>query len=353
MQISAKNDKQFDIYKNSFDYISIVAALQVMIAHTSAYIVGAGSGANIPMWRIIAPGPAVVVFFAISGFLTTASFERSNGLGEFYIKRAFRIYPALVVAILLPGIIYSCVGLIEVNWLQLIPFYAKKILTGRGHDIVPDGALGNGSLWTIFVQIQFYILTPLLYKILAKLKMKHHAILILFFVIINVFNDYIIQIIYIPSLRRVYSDTCVAYLYMYLLGMCVYIDRHYLIPILSNKRLLLAEIVLYILWHWCIGADFLREWTYINPLSALLAAFIALGLGYALGKHRCRYDISFGLFLWHLPITDILHCVLGIEYSYRLLLVVWFTSIVVALVNCLLIEKPVAELSKRVMTSKK
>lgn len=347
--MSAECNKEHILRRNSLDYICILAAIQVMIAHTSAYIIGGGSGTGILMWQIIAPGPAVVVFFAISGFLSTASFERSGGIKRFYLKRILRIYPALIVAILIPGMLYSITGLVEINWIKQIPFYLKKLLTGRGHDIVPEGALGNGSLWTIFVQIQFYILTPFLYKFLKNINRVYHVIVILLFLIENLLHDHLLQIIDIPIIRRLYEDTCITYLYMYLVGMCIFINRELLLPLLTNKLILLSEIVIYVIWHWVVCVDLIFDWTYINPVSAILASCIALGLGYFLGEHRVKYDISFGLFLWHLPVTDILHCVFGMEYSICLLLVVWFLSVLIALANCFLIEKPMFELSKRIV----
>ena len=337
-----------NFYKNSLDYIGIFAALQVMVAHTSAYIIGNGSGAGVPFWRVIAPGPAVVVFFVISGFLTTASFERSHGLSEFYVKRMFRVYPALILAIIIPGLVYSIFNLVEIDYIRAIPFYIKKILTGRGHDIVPSGALGNGSLWTIFIQIQFYILTPLLYKIISAIKPVYKGILLFVLILINICHPLIVNVVNGSGLQRLYADTCLPYLYMYVIGMVIYIERNSLIPILSNKKILAIEISLYVIWHWIIGADFLCKWTYINPISAILIGLIAIGLGYALGDRHCKYDISFGVFLWHLPVTDMIHHVIGQDYSIGMLIEVWCISVLVALLSNKFVEAPMIKMGRKI-----
>ena len=334
-------------YENSYDIIMLIAALQVMIAHTSAYIVGGGSGAGIPIWRIIAPGPAVVVFFALSGFLTTASYERSQSILSFATKRFFRIYPALIVAIVLPAVVYILSGNVDVNLGDSIWYFMKKFFTGRGHDLVPQGALGNGSLWTIFVQIQFYILTPLIISYMKRIKFSFQIVTLFFLLGLNVLHSMILALLG-TTIGRLYGDTCLPYLYTYVLGVVLYLNRDKLISLISDKKFLIPACVLYIVWHWGLGADFFITWTYINPVSGILIAFIASGAGYFFGGHRLKLDISYGLFLWHLPIVDILHCVLKIEYSFKFLFIVWGLSILVAALSSLIIERPLIRIGKRI-----
>ena len=130
--LEKESQNGISFYGNSLDYICLIAAIDVMIAHTSVYVLGNGSGANIPFWRVIAPGPAVVVFFSISGFLTMASFEHTVSITKFYIKRAARIYPGLLMAIILPIIVYAMMDLIVIDPQSFIKYILKKIITGRG-----------------------------------------------------------------------------------------------------------------------------------------------------------------------------------------------------------------------------
>lgn len=115
-----------DINSNSLDFVGIIAALDVMVAHTSVYIIGNGSGASIPLWRVIAPGPAVVAFFTISGFLTLSSYEHSKNVLKYYAKRIARIYPALICAIVLPIVIYSLSGSINIEPGEFVGFFFQK-----------------------------------------------------------------------------------------------------------------------------------------------------------------------------------------------------------------------------------
>lgn len=338
-----------NFYENSLDFICLIAALDVMIAHTSVYVLGNGSGNNILFWRVIAPGSAVVVFFSISGFLTMASFEHSESITKFYIKRAARIYPALLIAIILPVIIYAISDLIVVEPKGFLKYILKKSITGRGGGYNPDGAIGNGSLWTIFIQIQFYILTPILHFIIKKIKKQYHVLIIFVLILFNLFTPQMRD--FLPSvLFRLYQNNCIPYLYMYVLGVILYLDREIIIPILTRRNVLICLSGVYILWHWILGADFLLEWTYINPVSAVIIVLICLGMGYALGTHRVKVDFSYGLFLWHLPIMDILHTVIEMRYSIVMLIMTWIISITVAILSNVLIEKPVVKITRKLVS---
>ena len=336
------------LYENSLDFIGILAALDVMIAHTSVYVMGNGSGASIPFWKIIAPGPAVVVFFSISGFLTMASFEHSKNIIKYYIKRVVRIYPALLVAIILPIIIYALSGLVEIEPINFFKFIIKKLITGRGSGYNPEGAIGNGSLWTVFIQIQFYILTPLLFYFINRVKKKFHIWIVFALIVLNLASP--TMSIILPSvLNNLYQNNCIPYLYMYVLGSILYIDRDVIIPLLTEKRVLICLSGLYILWHWVLGADFWIKWTYINPISGVIVSILCIGFGFALGTHRAKIDFSYGLFLWHLPIMDILHTVIGIKYSLNMLILTWLISIIMAILSYVLIERPIVKKAREIL----
>lgn len=78
--------------ENNFDCLRLVAALAVLASHISPIH---GSGA-----RFGALGAfGVFVFFSISGYLVSASWERDPSLGRFLTRRVLRVLPALVAAI--------------------------------------------------------------------------------------------------------------------------------------------------------------------------------------------------------------------------------------------------------------
>ena len=93
---------------NNFDTLRILAALAVLVSH--AFALTTGSDAADPLFRLTGGeatigGTAVCVFFAISGSLITRSFLRSNDAATFLAARALRLYPALVVMLIVLALI--------------------------------------------------------------------------------------------------------------------------------------------------------------------------------------------------------------------------------------------------------
>ena len=86
---------------NSFDVIRLLAAMQVVFFHSYAHLKLQPFFGGTYLYDILASLPGVPIFFVVSGFLITQSFDRSIGLGSFYKKRLLRVYPALIVNILL------------------------------------------------------------------------------------------------------------------------------------------------------------------------------------------------------------------------------------------------------------
>ena len=82
---------------NNFTLVRTLFALTVLFGH-SYHISGNGYD---PISKLIVPYPwlgdiAVGGFFAISGFLVTASFA-SRGATQYALSRFVRIYPAIIV----------------------------------------------------------------------------------------------------------------------------------------------------------------------------------------------------------------------------------------------------------------
>jgi peptidoglycan/LPS O-acetylase OafA/YrhL len=152
-------EKEFKV--NNFDLLRILAATQVVLRHSLTHF-------NIPCpeWGALLDAfPGVPIFFVISGFLISASFERTSSLSAYFRNRVLRIYPALWCCVILTIVAAACLGFGFLNrhaliWLpsQLIGLiYTPQFLKGFG-----CGSY-NGSLWTIPIELQFYLLLPILY----------------------------------------------------------------------------------------------------------------------------------------------------------------------------------------------
>src|ERR1700722_1498519 len=82
---------------NNFDLIRLAAALQVAFIHAAADL---GVAAPWPLRPIAEWFPGVPIFFFISGFLISKSFEKNSVVREYAQNRFLRIYPGLAVCFL-------------------------------------------------------------------------------------------------------------------------------------------------------------------------------------------------------------------------------------------------------------
>jgi peptidoglycan/LPS O-acetylase OafA/YrhL len=146
---------------NNFDLLRILAATQVVLQHSVTRL-----GLPHPwFWPLVEAFPGVPVFFTISGFLISASYQRSSSLRNYLINRTLRIFPGLWCLILSTVLVASIFGIKFLHihgilWLicqMLGIIFTPGFLRGFGFGSY------NGSLWTIPVELQFYFALPLLF----------------------------------------------------------------------------------------------------------------------------------------------------------------------------------------------
>ena len=99
---------------NNFDALRLVAAIAVIFSHS--FLIAEGTDAHEPLiWlsgrQCILGLCGVFVFFAISGFLVTESYERTVSPLDYLAKRALRIFPGLFVAVTISAFLLGALGL--------------------------------------------------------------------------------------------------------------------------------------------------------------------------------------------------------------------------------------------------
>lgn len=147
------------------DYLRIFAFISVLVGHKfMAYVVGLINDPTVHSTpRVLAQfllpvleggGAGVVVFFMVSGYIITHVLQ-TELTGEFLIKRAFRIYPLYIVAVLIQYIPLAIIGRAPI-WSTLV---AQILLIG---DFLSTPYALSGVEWTLRVEIVFYIFMALL-----------------------------------------------------------------------------------------------------------------------------------------------------------------------------------------------
>ena len=163
---------------NNFDVTRLMAALAVVFSHS--FLIAEGSEANEPFVRLtgnqcVLGLVGVFVFFVISGYLVTASWCRNPAAAGFAARRALRIFPALIVNMLVCALLLGpLVSQLPLGTYLATPELAdfcRKVLTlnpGPLHlpgVLFADNPVGlhvNGSLWTLRYEAMMYATVVLL-----------------------------------------------------------------------------------------------------------------------------------------------------------------------------------------------
>ncbi len=153
---------------NNFDVLRLLAAWFVLFSH-SYPISGLKTGD--PFSRTVGidtfGGVGVAIFFVLSGYLVTLSWQRSSSVGSFLWKRARRIYPGLIVCVLLctmlMGPLLTPLDLATYFTHSQTTDYLRTASALGIHYALPAVFLNNplpnavnGSLWSLPYEIRCY-----------------------------------------------------------------------------------------------------------------------------------------------------------------------------------------------------
>lgn len=169
---------------NNFNIIRMIAALAVLITHAFALAIGTGEAEPFRDTLGMTMGSiAVDVFFVASGFLVAASLLTGKGIVEFFWARFLRLFPALLVMLLLTvfglGIFFTSLPLNSYLTDTKIYIYLLKNVTlimGVGYQLPgvfegnPFRNAVNGSLWTMPFEIKMYGILAVIYFVLRAIK---------------------------------------------------------------------------------------------------------------------------------------------------------------------------------------
>lgn len=190
---------------NNFDFLRFFAACIVIITHSINLSNTSGSDpfALLTKGQESLGGLAVSIFFVISGYLICASYIRHDNVIKYLYARVLRIFPALIVLMLLTvlivGPIVSKLSAKEYFSNALTYEYFRGLLLFPMSYILPgvkfsNGAFGtaiNGSLWTLSFEFLCYFIVAGLGVL--KLLNRYVVLTIWIFLLLIFYNiDYII-----------------------------------------------------------------------------------------------------------------------------------------------------------------
>jgi peptidoglycan/LPS O-acetylase OafA/YrhL len=336
-------------HENNFNLIRLAAAFQVLVVHAVHHF-----GIDTPVEPLLRIIPGVPAFYLLSGYLIFQSYERMQSLGDFYVNRTLRIYPALLVCLVVsllsvwatgyfaehrpaPGEFWPWI-LAQISFMQ---FYNPDFLRGYGVGVL------NGALWTISVELQFYVLMPLMAWLIRN-RPRILALVLLASLAVNLYLRLYPnwQSVYIKLLTVSFGP----WLYMFLLGSLAATSKR--LPELLGRIGYLPLIAAYVTSMAFIGDYEANASNAINPVSfavlaALLLKFSAARLPLARVNGFVRgNDLSYGLYLYHMPIINLL-LVVGVASAAGNALLTIGAGLLAACLSWFIVEKPALSHKRR------
>lgn len=338
--------------ENNFDLIRLLAALQVLLGHgiNHLQILGYEHILNAISFFL-----GVIIFFVISGFLITRSYitkkyQKNRGDSAIlqYIKnRCFRIFPALWFAFILAVVLLLYFGIIHFS--SFFNFDLWKWILGQitifqyyTPDVLRSFGVGtpNGSLWTIPVELEFYILLPLFFLFLKSISINtKFLVLFLFSVMFNFLwtNDSKSEE---SILDKLIGVSVFPYLYAFLFGGMMYLNWDKIKFFVEGK-----------VGYWCLTYCVYCYFFNISPgyhledgttlFANLLLGVLTISAAFSvtsLAKILHGNDISYGIYIYHMLVVNVF-VQMGFVGSIFYLLLVLVVTVIISTISWEFIEK--------------
>lgn len=354
-------------HNNNFDLIRLFAALSVAIGYTIIWL-----QIEVPntIWntlRILFSG--VPVFFVLSGFLVTQSWlQRRGHCFQYFFNRGLRIYPALWLQYVAVSVLMYFTGGLAVEalsetlafkwflsaafigsnfWGNVVTNYDPFVWTGLYKWYPAD------VLWTIPVEISFYLLVPLIFFGGRRFSLVFAILL---------FSGSLLEAVLVAkpmmlerpneTVTGMLHSSILPYLWIFLTGaipaLCWSQLHHYFVG--KVKWWLLATLVLACISFAVDGTTNLpyRTPNALTIIRVLVLAGTVISFAFSCTKASLwlTADISYGLYLFHLPLPYGLFC-LGIKGDWWLGSLCLVVALLLATASWYLVEKPALRLKER------
>lgn len=160
----------------------------------------------------------------------------------------------------------------------------------------------NGALWTITVDIQFYIIAIFLARWLKGRKIRTWGIIICLAMILDLALEKAKG--FYPEIGyKLLQCNLVPFLWIFLIGMCVYYNRDKLIPAITKmKKIFVAA---YLIWQFVVPNSIVKAFGGIryNVVTTTLMLLMVTGIGFSFNR-RFRQDYSYSYYLYHMVVIN-------------------------------------------------
>lgn len=326
---------------NNFNLIRMIAASGVLVSHAFPITLGTGSLEPFEAATGYTLGLiCVVVFFAISGFLITRSFDRKSRIESWLGARIARLFPGLIVVSILIAMVYGPVF----TTLSIGEYFSRPetySYAPRNVTLVslqyglpgvfadhPNPVAINGSLWTLVHEVACYIGVLLAGLAGAFASGRRFLVPIGAYLALYVVSG-------LPGLAESlpYSAAQLRMLsFPFAIGTALYVWR-------DRIRLSWAGVAALALL-----AAVLRGTPLFEPVFVAAIAYATFVLAYVPGSMLRRYndlgDYSYGMYVYAFPVQQAAIAVVGPMSPAANIAIAFPITLALAIASWYLVEKP-------------
>lgn len=347
--------------QNSLDFIRFTAASAVLLSH--AWPIAGGQEADkleplklLSRQQMNLGEAAVFVFFLISGFLVTASFEHSMTWMDYVKARFLRIMPGLAVVLVLTAFVLGplVTSLSPAEYLASPQTYGYlKGLLLKDTSLPLPGVFEqnpwpsavNGSLWTLFYEVSCYVMV----FVLGITRLLRGPVVLGLLGLVGAFN------LFMTYFKGALESTPLAFVVRLYGNFYIFNEIYFVMPFLVG--------MLFYLYRERIR--FRRPWTLLC-LATLPIALVIGGL-YAwflfagaylifqfgswskspLQRFGVRGDFSYGIYIYARPVQQLVMLLVGSTIAWYINFLLAFPiTLLLAVLSWHLVEKPALNLKK-------
>lgn len=326
---------------NNLNLIRFVAAACVLVSH--AFPITLGVGAAEPLEPFLGRSlgwVSVAIFFIISGFLITQSFERSSHLVNWTTARILRIFPGLLIVLLITvciiGPITSTIPIGEyikdTKTLTYVPrnmslAFLQYNLPGVFTDNPYPEAI-NGSLWTLIYEVACYALVFAL-GVTGLYATKMRSLMAIIMVMITY-----LTVKYLDEAHDFGHPRMTALMRLALpftVGIALYLWRDKIV--LKWRYSLLLAAITAMLYPTAIFTEAFIIWL---GYTVFLMAYLPGG---AIRKFNNLGDYSYGMYIYAFPVQQLIAFYLAPQSPLINIIIAFPITLIMAIASWSLVEE--------------
>ncbi|MDO6405346.1 acyltransferase family protein [Pantoea phytobeneficialis] len=285
---------------NCFDIVRLFAAYMVIYSHHHTFM---SLPDHVFRGLLTLGGLSVAIFFSVSGFLVTQSFQRTPNYIGFMTKRVKRIFPALIVcSFLMIYIIAPFYQKDAINYIFSSDAFSYFMRISMMLPVnVPDVFAGykfegpiNGSLWTLSMEFACYLVLG--FMLCLSNTWKTPAIFLIILISLNILLNK-------EAMDAIWYSISVGWMLKF--GICFFFGSLLSMTIdkwnekkIKTTLLIISICILYIM----------KGTTEITTLGYMAITFITLAIGVSFKDSMIggKFDISYGAYIYAWPVQQII-----------------------------------------------